>query len=427
MSPFNHIAKWRSFAEVFVYRAKGKGLLWIAAKTAQKALMFMGWFLLLPLSAVGHFVGFRRITVFTDRIGHLAAELDCFEKERQLGRLPARRFWFVLAPRDRVANLHLLNYWKPHVHVISHPLSCTLLKILTWKGFMVHDIGHYILSFVKSARYYEVNIAWGVRPPVLSLTVEDCSRKQILLSELGLPADAWYVCFHNREDGFSPQDEIIHSHRNSSIDHLISAMQFVTSQGGWCIRMGDPTMKHLPPIPGVVDYAHHPLRSEQADVLLCAGCRYFVGSSSGLFIVASIFGVPCALANMVPVSTLGYSPSDIAIPKLLCRLPGNDAMSFPPVFELPLANYRLSSQYKQAGVMPIENTSEEILGLVREMHGVVDGTWSYDELDEILQNQFKSLLRPSHYGYGAGGRIGALFLRQHRVLFDMPTSSGLLA
>lgn len=415
---FNHIDKWRSFMEVLAQRAKDNGLLWVMTKTAQKTFVFFGWFLLLPISTFGHLLGFRRVTIFTDRIGHLAAEFDCFEKERRLGRLPPKRFWFVLAPKNRVANLHLLNYWKPYVHVISHPLACALLKILTWKGFMVHDISNYILSFGKSARYYEVNVAWGTRPPLLSLTDADRERTHVLLTELGLPAGAWYVCFHNRENGFSPQDEIIQSYRNTNIDNLISAMQFVVSQGGWCVRMGDPTMKRLPPVSGVVDYAHHPSRSEQADILLCAGCRYFVGTTSGLFIVASIFGVPCALTNMIPAPTLGFSPSDIAIPKLLCRSSDNSAVSIPSAFKLPLANYRLSSQFRQAGVVPLENTSGEILGLVQEMHGVVNNTWCYDEIDETLQKRLRMLFKPGHYGYGAGGRTGAKFLRQHRALLE---------
>ena len=414
----NHIDKSRSFREVLAQRARNKGVLWVIAKTAQKIFVFLGWFLLLPISTLGHVLGFRRITISTDRIGHLAAEFDCFEKERRLGRLPSKRFWFVLAPRDRIANLHLLNYWKPYIHVISHPLVCVLLKILTWKGFMVHDISGYILSFGERARYYEVNVAWGTRPPLLSLTAADRERTHVLLTDLGLPAGAWYVCFHNRESGFSPQDEIIQSHRNTNIDNLIGAMQFVVSQGGWCVRMGDPTMKRLPPALGVVDYAHHSSRSEQADVLLCANSDYFVGTSSGLFIVASVFGVPCALTNMIPAPTLGFSPSDIAIPKLLCRSFDHSTVSISSAFKAPLANYRLSSQFRQAGVIPIENSSEEILDLVQEMHGVVNNTWHYHEIDETLQKRLSMLLKPDHYGYGAGSRTGAKFLRQHRVLLE---------
>lgn len=281
---------------------------------------------------------------------------------------------------------------------------------------MVHDVSNYILSFGQSARYYEVNVAWGNQLPLLSLTDADRECERALLRELGLPADAWYVCFHNREGGFSPQDEVIHSHRNADVNSLIDAMQFVISQGGWCIRMGDPTMKPLPPIHGVVDYAHHALRSEQADVLLCAGCRYFVGNSSGLWILASIFGVPCALANMIPISTLGYSPVDISIPKLLSQFPDNHPIPFPSIFSQPLANFRLSSQYRLAGIMPLDNTSEEICELVQEMHGVMTNTWHYDSTDEELQAKFRKLWHHGHYGYGAGGRTGAFFLRRHQKL-----------
>src|SRR3972149_6825178 len=51
----------------------------------------MLWLVLLPLTAALHLAGYRRLPILTERIGHLAAEVDCFLKQRALGELPPRK------------------------------------------------------------------------------------------------------------------------------------------------------------------------------------------------------------------------------------------------------------------------------------------------------------------------------------------------
>src|SRR4029077_5857710 len=127
---------------------------------------------------------------------------------------------------------------------------------------------------------YRLNAQWAGRPPLLALTPEDVTWGWEMLSALGLPPDAWFVCVHAREGGFSPHDEVMHRYRNADPDALIPAMREIAARGGWCVRMGDPTTRPLLPIPGVVDYAHHPVRSARLDIVLCAKAKFFLGNSS---------------------------------------------------------------------------------------------------------------------------------------------------
>lgn len=401
--------------EVLLHRIRQGGGLWFVTRS----LKWLGrngcWLLLLPVACVLHVAGFRRLTIQTARIGHLTCEPDCFLKLEALGRLPRRR-WFVLAPPDRVCNPHLLSYWRPHLRFVTDPLACGLLAILSLRGPMVHSVSDYILSFDEGAEYYRVNRDWGDRPPLLALSAEDRQALPGVLAGLGLPPDAWYVCFHNREGGYSPLDEVIHAHRNARISSYFAAMSYVVDQGGWCIRMGDPSMEKLPPMPQVVDYAHHPLRSDRTDLLLCATCRFFVGSSSGLWNLASVFGVRSALANMIPVSTLGYAVGDVSIPKLLQREGAAEPLSFKAVFDGGLANLRTASAYQAAGVRAIENSADDIADLAREMHEAVVADDNQTRLLNASQEAFRSLMRRHDYGYHAAGRIGNSFLKKYRHL-----------
>ncbi|MGH6893857.1 MAG: TIGR04372 family glycosyltransferase [Dongiaceae bacterium] len=411
------IAHAAARVQFYQERLRQRGLLWLVSRIVKRVAIAVGWLLLVPFTLVLHLSGFRRVTVFTDRIGHLAAEIDCFLKEKSLGKLPTRR-WFILAPPHRIANRHLLEYWHPHVTIITDPLLCSMLSVMTsWRGLMVFDISHYLLKIDATATYYVVNLEWGMREPILCLSERDHSRGWDLLETMGMPRGSWFVCLHARNSGFSPEDEVLHAHRNSDVLRLIPAMELITSRGGWCVQMGDPTTKPLPEMPKVIDYAHHPARSEWMDIFLCASCRFFLGSSSGLFIVSDVFGVPCALANMVPLSTLGYAPKDISIPKLLRRKGEQDYLPFGEIFGSPLANYRLAKLYQDAGVEVEENSTEDILGLAREMLDRLEAKPVYDKMDDMLQQRFHSLLRPGHYSYGTASRVGVAFLRKyHRLL-----------
>lgn len=82
-----------------------------------------------------------------------------------------------------------------------------------------------------------------------------------------------------------------------------------------------------------------------------------------------------------------------------------------------MADYRNPTQYKDAGVIPVENTPNEILGLVEEMHGRVFGSILLTESDKQLKVLYSTLLTKKNYGYGAGGSIGQAFVKKYRHLF----------
>lgn len=353
----------------------------------------------------------------TDRIGHLASEFDCFLKQLALGRLRERR-WFVVAPRGKVSNACLLEYWKRYVPVVQDSWLATVLDALGRHGLMEIDISHYTPVLKGTAEYYTVLAQWAARPPLLVLDKEHRERGWIALERMGIPRDAWLVAIHAREPGFSAQDESAHAHRNSDIRRLIPAIREIRRRGGWVVRMGDPTMQPLPLLEGVVDYALHPSRSDWMDVFLCAEARFFVGNTSGLYLLATAFGTPCALANVVPSSHFAFAPTDVSIVKLIWSIRAGRYLTFNEIFDQPVAEYRFADLFTRDGLRVDENTEEELRELVVEMLDRLEGSYGETSEDNALQKRFFSLFRPGHFGYGVAGRIGSEFLRRHRELLE---------
>jgi putative glycosyltransferase (TIGR04372 family) len=401
---------------IFIDGARQRGLMTtLARRIVSAGGAFCLWLLLLPLTLILHGLGYRRLTVITGRIGHLAAEVDCFLKAQALGELPVRR-WFLLAPSGQVANAHLMTYWRQRLPVVTHPVACLLLGTMSRWIFLRYDVSHYVLKLGATQDIYRLNADWGGRPPQLALTDEDRTWSRTALAELGIPDGTWFVCIHVREPGFSPADEAAHAHRNGDPAALLPAVAEIVRRGGVCVRMGDPSMSRLTGIPGLIDYAHHPLRSPRMDIVLCARTRFFLGNSSGLALVSSVFGVPSVLVNMIPLSALAVLPVDLATPKLLRDAGDGRLLRFDQILTSPAGDFRYASLFAKAGLVPVENEPEDILAVVCEMIDRLDGRFAVAPEDEALQRRFMKLFRPGHYSYGAASRIGGAFLRRYREL-----------
>jgi putative glycosyltransferase (TIGR04372 family) len=257
---------------------------------------------------------------------------------------------------------------------------------------------------------------WANRAPVIGLSDAEIARGEAELRLLGIPEGVWFVCVHSREGGYSPADEWQHSFRNANISDYTEAMRAIVARGGWCVRVGDPTMRPLDPMPSVVDYATSSSKSDWMDLFLCARCRFFLGNTSGLFGLAGIFGKPSALANMTPLGCVyAHFPDDISIPKLLIDAQGR-MLPLPDAYASEASELYLATEFVERGLKPVDNTPQEIAELAIEMMDRLDGNAEDEQDDADLQARFRTLIQPHHYCWHATARIGRAFLRRHRAL-----------
>jgi putative glycosyltransferase (TIGR04372 family) len=351
------------------------------------------------------------------RIGHLAAEPDAVLKEEALGHFPPHKT-LLLAPRGGVANEHLVTYWSRHFRTVRSPALCALLGPLNRFSFVRvrEDVERYVVAINGTAAYVRVQREWADRAPLLGLTPEDVQRGERRMRDLGIPEAARFVCFHSREGGYSPDDEHLHDFRNTSIENYLAAARTLFERGVHSVRMGDRSMRPIPETPGVIDYAHSPLRADWMDIFLCAHCEFFLGNSSGIAFLSMSFGRPTAAANLIPVSgAYPYGPADLGIPKLL-RKHGR-LLAFAELLASDIANFRFAELYARHDLEPVENTADEVRDLALEMLERVEGRVRYSPEDERRQARFRALFRPGHFSHGSAGRVGRDFLRKYEYLF----------
>lgn len=363
------------------------------------------------------FLNYRFPTFLVSRIGHLIVEPDSYLKEEALQLTPKRRI-VMLASKKIVANHAISDYWREYLVVITSPILTRVCRHFLTNPLTRLDVSKYCMPMNYASEAFRIQALWNNRPPLLRINSNDekCGKKA--LEELGICADQWFVCIHSRGGSYSPNDEHVHSFRNCSIDDYMLAVEHITDIGGVCVLMGDSTIDFPPIKKNLIDYAHHPIRSDWLDLYLSANCRFFLGNTSGAFTMASVFGAPVAAANMVPLGLVfPYAQKDIGIPKLYRDIATGRLLSFKEVLDSPMSLFRETKQFNEAGIELLSNSPEDIKDLaIEQFERSANPNFSYDEEDEFLQLRFRGLFKPAHFAYWSASRIGRSFLKKYQNL-----------
>lgn len=353
------------------------------------------------------------------RIGEMAFQLDLYVKMRALGWIPP--FATILAPQpNEVVNRCLLDYWRSYLTVVDDPDEVARLSPLKLR--VAFDLNYLRLpsgtAVSKNRAIFAVQEEWQRqgRGPLLSLTEAHADRGREVLRQMGIPVGAWFVCVHVRETGYLKGTDITEATRNADIRSYFPAIEEITRRGGWVLRLGDASMLPLPPMNQVVDYARSPFKSEEMDVFLAASARFCLGTSSGMLVVAVVFGVPCGAANFFPLGESVHTSRDIFVPKLCRERATGRILSFDECLAMPLALTYDALHFESLGLETVDNDAEDVRDLALEMLARAAGERPYTDDDEALQKRWKDLCRPFSTG-DVGARVGRGFLRRHRNLF----------
>ena len=393
--------------------------------------------LAIPLLIVRYIFNIKFFRVHGSRFGHLAMNNETFLRKRQLGLITEKgekRVKYIGIAPTIVCNQPLLDMYKRYLTIIQIPqprFFRTITKIMAEKSILSRWDLYVVLAY-DLAYFPQFNEA----KPALSFTSQEEASGKELLKRMGLKSKDWFICFHARDGAYvSPllkRGDSRYSYRNSSIENFAKAANYITQQGGYALRMGAKVDTKLPEWNNskIIDYAtqqaHH--RTELGDIYLPAKCKFFVGSGSGVASIAEIFNVPEVRINFIPLYPLipnfklhHFPPGkkDLFIPKKIWSNEKKRFLTFKEEIDFDLNIFSFEGEdYRKAGLVPVENTPEEIVDLAREMNRRLDGTWKTTEEDEKLQHSFKALFQYQGKPYKSSARIGTKFLRENQYLLD---------
>lgn len=377
----------------------------------------IGFMILLCLYIIKPFRFVKLCGIRSKYIGHQAGNTGLFLRRLQLekGRKDNRILYVGISGKPD--NRQLLKMFKRKLFIIQSEF----LNDIYNRSILTRSVFHEELLLPHNA-YYEFNNT----EPDLHFTPSEEEEGRRLLSKMGIDDKSWFVCFHARDPAFfsSIQRQYPGDFRNSDIKNYLEAAKYIASCGGFAVRMGSIVAEKLPDLNNhrIIDYASN-YRTDFGDIYLLAKCKFFLGDTSGLWVVSAIFNVPIAGTNFIIFHT-PFRKGDLFIPKKIWSIEEKRLLTFREYIEFGsefsdgrgISNFDVDKKLAEGKYVVIQNTAQEILDLAKEMNERLDGTFKITEEDEELQNRFHSLLQPHDYYYGTPARIGAKFLRQNKEL-----------
>jgi putative glycosyltransferase (TIGR04372 family) len=195
-----------------------------------------------------------------------------------------------------------------------------------------------------------------------------------LRKKWGMAPEDWYVCLHMR-DASTRGDTVGagESIRNTTFENYITAVRYITDQGGWVIRMGGSKAPALPPMARVIDYARSPHQMPKMDIHLVRKARMFIGTTSGFAYVASNFGIPTAMVNTISSVGLLWSVDTRFALKPIHTRDGRMLSQREATSEQWRWAYPTHESLARVGLTVSENSADEIHETVKEVFALTTG------------------------------------------------------
>lgn len=335
------------------------------------------------------------IRLCSNRIGHFAMNTElllCYLDElKKTEKRTSYYFYLISGP---ICNQQLLLMWKRLISIIPfaklmHEINNIMLIFLgrKYKSFQ-------LANFETGAGNEDIDGDFKKHPAHLFFTDGEQKKGQQLLSNMGLSSQSKYVCLLVRDETYlstlyPDRDWSYSAYRNARIENFSAAALYLADQGYTVLRMGKAVGQHFNvDHPNVIDYANSQFRSDFADIYLTAHCDFFISTSAGLDGVAQVFRKPLLCVNVAPFGDQlqFWYPCELFITK---KIYDSVSKTYLPLQHVE--NHIHPDEHFMKSFQPHwqlhDNTPEEILAAVIEMHALVTS-----EKKETAGNSFHTLL-----------------------------------
>ena len=273
---------------------------------AKRFLQLPAFFVLVVLRILRPLIQVELCIVAFHRYGHLALEPEIFLGEREIlaregghRRFPIRFQWWSFGPASRQTNRYLASKWKKVVRALP-----------SWWIDALHTVGE-SMQFLRldepkmSIRGSRNSL--DLTDAHLQLTEAELSRGSEEMRGLGIDPERPYVCLVVRDGGhyasLGERESDGFSFMNFDIVTFERAALSLVKRGYQVVRMGSGSEKPFGMnLPGIVDYANSPNRSQFLDVFIAATCSFAVSTQTGPDAVCLTFRRPVCYIDVTRFS-----------------------------------------------------------------------------------------------------------------------------
>ena len=332
----------------------------------------------------------------------------------------------LLLPKHlKLRNKTLFSYFEPHIKVIKD--EKIIYSLTNLEKYFTLPMGFFIPfenksvfhEFLPALIKQEQSGTSGYRP-TFTLSDEDRQKGEAILEKMGIKKE-WHVTLHIREPGYRGETKrnTNENFRNSNPENYLKSIKLITDKGGWVFRMGDPSMKKLPKMKNLIDYAHSSYKSDFMDVFLAATSKFCIATPSGFYTLADFFGVPILFTNVSNLSQYySYKSEDILIPRLI-KKEKKEYLNLNSLFSHPYLWFYSDKFFDEKKLSTEENSEEDIADATSEMLERTSGNKNSSQRNTALQENFKKIAEEKIYeltkeNFPVFANIGAKFTEKYR-------------
>jgi len=195
-----------------------------------------------------------------------------------------------------------------------------------------------------------------------------------------------------------------HEYRNALLSSYGESIKYLISQGYFVIKIGKGSSQELEiNDKNYFDYSRSPLNSDFLDFWIISRSYFTITTGTGIDEVCAIYKVPIVDTNFLPISTIRSGQNFcLTIFKKIINKQNSLPLTLSQMLEYDkIGKYMFKSfsyfQMKEFHdkFLLIDNTAEEILDAVKEMHNKLNNIFIEKDLSLDRQKKFWKLYRSS--------------------------------
>ena len=346
--------------------------------------------LLFFIRLIKPFIFIKFLSINSIRIGHFVMD----SVHQILAKDFPREGYKLISFEEPTAN----NYWATYIKRHGNSIIKQWSKYLVYWNIKIPGGKDHMLA---SSLTISGDMHGLLEKSNLNLTFRENENEEgkSWLNSKGWHEGEKFVCLIVRDSAYLETHEELgvfnwsyHDYRDSPVEDYLPALDWLTDQGVWVIRMGK-TMKNQIKSENkkIIDYAFLEDKNDFLDIWLFANCDLCISTGTGPDAVSNIFRRPSLYLNFLPLSHIVSWSNAMTVPKKILWKESGKVLSLKEYIKNTFTEDIVKPKNKN---IEIKNLSrDEILTSVKECWRFITNSIEFEQEDKDIQNKFWEILK----------------------------------